>query len=647
MNFFEQQDIARRNTKRLVILLLLAVLSLIAITVLLVAGTMTFMFGYSGTYTEAPPQTLGANLFAVISWEMLAWISFIVGTVVALGGAFKQLQLRSGGRAVAEAMNGRLINLHTEDADEKKILNVVEEIAIASGTPVPPVYIIEDAAINAFAAGHTPQDAVIGITRGCIHLLTRDELQGVIAHEFSHIFHGDMRLNIRLVALLHGILLLGLIGSFLIRSTHHRSVMRSSRDKSPAALLMMGLGLVVIGYAGTFFGNIIKAAVSRQREFLADASAVQFTRNPDGIAGALKKIGSHGSRLEAEHTAEYSHMLFSQGVSTAFSALMATHPPLEQRIKRIEPRWDGTYPPLTRSDSSASPSDNTNQFHQSRQGAAIVAAAVAQASMLDASIDAIGQPSANHLAYAQQKLQAIGPELQAAAHDPFSARALIFGLLLDSNDGRRAEQWQHVEPLFTAKELLDLRALAEEAARLDSSLRLPLTELALPALKELTEDQYRVFKEGMKLLIQADKRISILEWALQRIVLHHLEPATKVSGRVYDLRECREECQILLSILAYTGAQTNDDATAAFAAATQELRFLLPLLEKAHCKMERLDQALTRLNNLKPLQKPLLLKAMANAITHDGQITVAEAELFRAIADGLDCPVPPLIPEAH
>lgn len=646
MNFFEQQDIARRNTKRLVVLLLLAVLSLIAITVIFVAGTMAIMLSPSDYSHAGQSQPFIPNLLSLITWEMLAWISFTVGTVVALGGVYKQLQLRSGGRAVAEAMNGRLINLHTDDADEKKILNVVEEIAIASGTPVPPVYIIEDAAINAFAAGHTPQDAVIGITRGCIHLLTRDELQGVIAHEFSHIFHGDMRLNIRLVALLHGILLLGLIGSFLIRSTHHRSMMRSSRDKSPAAILIMGLGLVVIGYAGTFFGNIIKAAVSRQREFLADASAVQFTRNPDGIAGALKKIGSHGSRLEAEHTAEYSHMLFSQGISTAFNALMATHPPIDKRIKRIDPRWDGTYAPLGNpggfTPSSPSAHQPTPAAASNLQGAAI-ATAITQASMLDASIEAIGQPSASHLADAQKKLQAIGPELHAAAHDPFSARALIFGLLLDSNRQRRETQWQHLEALLTAQEMGNLQPLAEEAACLDPSLRLPLTELALPALKALTSDQRQTFKDSMKLLIQADKRVTILEWALQRIVLHHLEPAPKTAGRTYDLRECRDECQILLSILAYAGAQQNEDATAAFVAATQELRFVLPLLEKQHCKMDRLDQALTRLANLKPLQKPILLKAMASAITQDGQVTIAEAELFRAIADGLDCPVPPLV----
>ena len=215
-----------------------------------------------------------------MSWEMFAGISVIVCVVILLGSLYKYIQLSGGGRSVAESMGGRLINSQTKDADERKILNVVEEMAIASGTPVPPVYLLEDDAINAFAAGHTPQDAVIGITRGCIKLLKRDELQGVVAHEFSHIFHGDMKINMRLVALLNGILLLGLMGHFLVRSTTHGAAFRSKNKSSPAAILGLGVGLIVIGYTGTFFGNLIKAAVSRQREFLADASAVKFTRNP-------------------------------------------------------------------------------------------------------------------------------------------------------------------------------------------------------------------------------------------------------------------------------------------------------------------------------------------------------------------------------
>ena len=340
MNFFEQQDKARRNTKKLILLLVLAVVSLIAITSLFFAFFFYYLESNSTGHLSAPPAGgFWVQLIHSVPPQTFVWIALGISAVVLAGSIFKYLQLQSGGRAVAQAMGGHPILANTQDLDERKILNVVEEMSIASGTCVPPVYLIEDSAINAFAAGFKPQDAVIGITRGSIKLLSRTQLQGVIAHEFSHIYHGDMRINMRLIAILHGILLLGLIGEFLLRSNTQR---RSSKNNGKGAILGFGLGLVIIGYAGTFFGNLIKAAVSRQREFLADASAVQFTRDPEGIAGALKKIGAHsmGSHLENAHAAEFSHMYFGQGINT-YLELMATHPPLDERIKRIQPYWNG------------------------------------------------------------------------------------------------------------------------------------------------------------------------------------------------------------------------------------------------------------------------------------------------------------------
>jgi len=316
MNFFEQQDIARRNTRWLVLLFALAVIALITITAFLFAGMFAWLDGGHSPYDyDAQPISFGERFINNLDWRMTGSIALLVCSVVAGSSLFKFFQLRGGGRVVAESMGGQRINSQTTNADERKILNIVEEMAIASGTPVPPVYLLEDDAINAFAAGHSPSNAVIGVTRGCIRLLNRDELQGVVAHEFSHIFHGDMRLNMRLVAILHGILIIGLIGQFLLNSARYRMAFRSSKDNSPLLIFGMGIGLLIIGYAGTFFGNMIKAAVSRQREFLADASAVQFTRNPSGIAGALKKIRHHayGSRLDNAHAAEFSHMYFSEG----------------------------------------------------------------------------------------------------------------------------------------------------------------------------------------------------------------------------------------------------------------------------------------------------------------------------------------------
>jgi Zn-dependent protease with chaperone function len=643
MNFFEQQDLAQRNTKRLIALLFAAVLSLILITTLLFAFIIFYLqSGSTNHLPESQPSGLWQGMFNALSWELLGWMTFIICGVVFLGSLYKLIQLRSGGRAVAEAMGGRLINTNASDMDEKKILNVVEEMAIASGTPVPPVYIIEDDAINAFAAGHNAQDAVIGITRGCIRLLKRDELQGVVAHEFSHIFHGDMRLNIRLVALLNGILLIGLIGQYMVRSTSHRSMFRSSRDKSPAAILGIGIALMVIGYGGTFFGNIIKAAVSRQREFLADASAVQFTRNPGGISGALKKIGGYvsGSRLESVHAAEFSHMYFSQGVSTAFNAMMATHPPLDQRIKRIEPRWDGKYPQVEITLNNARPAgDDVMQTSASQ-----FAGQQPQPSFdINTSLNHIGQPTPSHLEYAQQTLASISDELREAAHDPFSARGLIYGLLLDRNEVIREKQWELLSKETGKKESDALKKIAHQSMQLHERARLPLVELSLPTLKQLSPEQQSSFIRCLDVLIHADKKVNLMEWAINRIIIHHLK-APAVITRHHELRELRNECQLLLSVLAYAGAKNEAAATESFRIAVDNLRLAsLTLLPKSAVKIASLDDALDKLNRVKALQKPQLLKAMSQCILHDGDITVAEAELFRAFADGLDCPIPPLL----
>ncbi|HHH89125.1 MAG TPA: heat-shock protein HtpX, partial [Aliiroseovarius sp.] len=296
MDFFQHQDQARRQTALLVLFFSLAVISLVVLTNLLVM----FLFGFIDSQTLNSPD-LGGAFLARFDWQTFFGIGAVVIAVILLGSLYKIHSLSRGGDAVAEMLGGQRIVDGSGDLDRQKVLNVVEEMAIASGTPVPPVYLIDEDGINAFAAGFSPGDAVIGVTRGCIRQLNREQLQGVIAHEFSHILNGDMRLNIRLMGILHGILILGLIGYFLLRGGSHRHYyQRSSRNSGSGAILGLGLGLVVIGYTGTFFGNLIKAAVSRQREFLADASAVQFTRSNQGIAGALKRIGGSvaGSRIE-------------------------------------------------------------------------------------------------------------------------------------------------------------------------------------------------------------------------------------------------------------------------------------------------------------------------------------------------------------
>jgi Zn-dependent protease with chaperone function len=671
MNFFEHQDQARSNTRTLVILFSLAIVALIAITTAFIAGLIYYFEHHNQQRFVAIDRVDGgqtSNILQLLTPELVGAIAVVILAVVAIGSFYKLMQLSGGGDRVAASLGGRLVSPDSREPQERKLLNVVEEMAIASGTPVPPVYLMEEQGINAFAAGYSPSDAVIGVTRGCMEQLDRNQLQGVIAHEFSHILHGDMRLNIRLIGVLHGIMVIGLIGQMILRSGshrhHHHRHSTSSRDKNAAGNMVLGLGLVVIGYVGTFFGNLIKSAVSRQREFLADASAVQFTRNPEGISQALQKIGgySHGSRLGHGNAAEFSHMYFGAGIRSAMSGWMATHPPLQDRIKRIEPGWSGgwisaepdgpltsespdpeTIAPETIAPDTKAPSTeaisglapvSTSGMHESFNAEAIQL------------MDSIGNPSAKHLQQARALLQVIPEFLKDAARDPFSARAVVYALLIHDNEHGQ-KQWQQLKQRAHPVVFKHLQTVHQEIQQLSPDQKLPLLELSVPALKSLSEPQYRLFKKNLTELIKVDREVEVFEWALYRILVHALEPRKPVSGN-QSLTNLGSACQQLLSTLTWVGHTQYKDAEDAYNAAINQLGLKdLALLGDGGLSggkpsFQILDRAVRDLNRLKPLQKPALLKAMMTCIQHDGVVSRSELELFRAVADCLDCPVPPL-----
>ncbi|WXL26371.1 M48 family metallopeptidase [Ectopseudomonas mendocina] len=631
MNFFEQQEKAQRNSGRLLLLMVLAVVSLISITSLALGA----LWQFSGDRPN--PMASGAAAW-LPPLELVALVSVVIIAVVLVGSLYKWVELRKGGAVIAERLGGRLINLAPQSLEERRLLNVVEEMALASGTPVPPVYVLNDGSINAFAAGLTPQDAVIGVTQGAISQLSREELQGVIAHEFSHIFHGDMRLNTRLVAVLNGILLLGLIGDFLLSSAG-RIRSRSKKDSTVEIILTTGLVLWILGYAGTFFGSLIKAAVSRQREFLADASAVQFTRNPDSIAGALKKIGANqqGSQLVSAYAAEFSHMYFAAGIARAVSGLMATHPPLDVRIRRITPDWDGSYLSASAqaSASGGAPVDPNSAFG---------ATAFSGQSAL-ASIAAIGEPGDRHLAQARGALEQLHPALNEAVHSAVGAQVVVYGLLLDKRPEQLDKQLQALKSLISVEAHGVLLQLQDALTRLPVQLRLPVLDLAIPALKQMGEHQYANFKRALVALIRTDGRVALHEWALLRIVERNVNNQRPVNSR-YNLSELAAELSVVLTLMARTGAAREQEAEQAFAEAREVLGAELEavsFLAVTATSLEAFEQALGRLNLLKPLQKPRLLKALARCVEHDGRVEVLEAELLRAVADILDCPMPPLL----
>ncbi|WP_193092255.1 M48 family metallopeptidase [Halomonas colorata] len=646
MDFFTAQDHARRKTGQLVVLLIAAVIALIAVTTVVIAIVIHFMRDDRGSVTAD-------SLLAALSPELVAVVALGVVAFVSIGGLFKRSQLRrGGGKVVAEALGGREINPNTENANERRILNVVEEMAIASGMPVPSVYLLQETGINAFAAGFDTSDAVIGITQGAINHLSREELQGVVAHEFSHILHGDMRLNMRLISVLHGVLLIGLLGYILLRSTtsRGRSVRRNNQNnKGAVVVLALGVALAVIGYAGTFFGNWIKAAVSRQREYLADASAVQYTRNPNGIGQALIKIGSHtqGARIEASQASEYSHLFFGQGMKLGFTRLLATHPPIRQRITRVMPGWNGEF---NASFSAPAVSDVANAGDKSVVGFADIpsvhsSAATMTGASAQAAIASMGQPGPRHLANAKATLDALPARIRRATQDPYAVRALMYALLLSQDIEVRKQQLASLQQVALPDVYREVMSHAGEVLMLRDQLRLPLMELALPALKNLSVDQATHFRQCMVELINADSKVSLFEWTLYHWLVHHLGLGKKDSGAaVRKLSDLQPECQLLLNVLARAGQSDPDKINAALDAAEKELPFALSVKSEVP-DIKSLGPAVSRLRRLRPQQKPAVLQAMARCIEHSEQIKPAEAELFRVIADMLECPMPPLLIE--
>ena len=635
MNFFEHQDQARRNTGLLVLLFAVAVISLVVLTNLLLIAVLA--------YAHQIPLNDWRSVIGSFSWHSFVYIALGTCSVLLLASFCKYLELSGGGQAVAEAMGGRRINVNTRDANERKILNVVEEMAVASGTPVPPVYLFEEQGINAFAAGHDRRDAVIGITRGCVQLLERDELQGVIAHEFSHIFNGDMRLNLRLIMILHGILVIGIAGFHLLRAAayggHRR---RSDKAQSTLPLLALSAGLIAIGYIGSFCGNLIKAAVSRQREFLADASAVQFTRNPRGIGGALMKIGgsNKGSAIDSPHAAELSHLFFGQAVTPFFNGLMATHPPLQQRIRRIQPEWDGSWPQLNSvAQRTTGPTASSHETVTAFSGGA--RDANTQGRELIASV---GQPNAEGIVAARSFLQALPPPVMQAAHEPFGARALVYCLLLDENPQLRQKQWRRLEQT-SDPEVYRLARMLESPCTQAAQNRLRLLDLCLPALKELNRAQYRLFKDNLVALIHADQQLALYEWALFQIIISNLEGGQRTVSSGRDASAPKSTAQaaaLILSSIASSAASSEQQARTAFESGKAVLGIAsIQYLDYRHYGLQNLSQALALLGRLKPLQKPGLLKALCAAAAHDGVVEPIEIELIRAVADSLDCPIPP------
>jgi len=615
VDFFAQQDTARRASRWLVLWYLLAVafviLSFNVAAALLYA--LLALFGALPLAGGAPLvwtglwSTYGQALLGVPPAVHYA-VSGAVAAIVLAVTAHRMWQLSEGGPAVAALLGAHYLDRSRVAPAEARVLNVVDEMAIASGIAVPPVYLLErEDAINALVAGHSPNEAVIIVTRGAVHKLSRDELQGVMGHEFSHILNGDMALNLRLVALLAGIACFGEWGEAMVFAAAEQA-RKSAREERGEGVLGAIFGALVayIGFPGSFAAEAIKAAIARQRELLADAASVQFTRNPDGIAGALDSIRylGAGTTLRSAYVSELSHMFFAPAVVHWWA--FPTHPPLEERIRRAHPRFmredyrrtrhAGTY-----RDGRVAVLDGAGNVVKVLGGIGAVAAAATEG------------PRREHVEHARRLLERLPQALKARLASPEAAQAAVLELVSGALPGAR---------------------------RHDALL---LIELALPALRQLPQKRRDAFIAEVNRRVQADRKVTLAELVQATFLRQHLrEGAGKpIPTKFRKVDDVAGDAQAVLSLIAHA---SQGDTAAAHAKGGAILGLALPApAAVAELTSARIVEALERLRHLQPFEKPRVLKACVEAAAADGQFRLAEMELVRAVAATLDCPLPPVI----
>lgn len=642
MNFFERQTQARSQSRRLLLLFIAAVVAIISA----VTGGVFLMLRLSSDAREL--ERIGGTV-GVLSDNigLLVFTALATGLVIGAASLYRVASLRGGGVAVARAMGGREVSEDTRDPELRRLRNIVEEVAIASSLPVPAIFVLEDeAGINAFAAGYAPGDAAVAVSRGALLHLNRDELQGVVAHEFSHVLNGDMRLNIRLMGVLFGILALGVIGGRVLELT------RGGRNRDAGPIVVVALILMIVGYVGLFFGRLIKAAVSRQREFLADASAVQFTRQTHGIAGALKKIGGLqvGSKLHSAETEEVAHMLFGEGMG--FSGLFATHPPLHARIKALDPSFNSAELQRLQAQWLKQPPHGMEEDLAlgltERNRGALPARETEIELQGERVVEQIGAPDVEDFLRAGDVRAAIPPAIELALQQPERAQALLLALLLDREERMRAQQ------LHAVRELLGTEA-AEEAQLesalligLHPALRLPVLLLALGTIRHLGRVGQQRLIDAVDALIHADGELNLFEYMtgllLSRQIEDSLDPRSRARQRMVKLSDAGEAVADLLAVLAWYGHDGELEARRAYLSA---LHAVLPQMARPYASpndwQHRLDQALPVLDRIDPPGKRLLIEALVVAITHDQRVSLEEAELLRAVCAYLRCPLPPVV----
>lgn len=700
-DFFERQDVARRKTGKLVVLFVLGVLAVVGV-MNLVVGVLFVGLGVLSSVQEVSSLgehgTRSAHRKGDGSlpdlWRNYPQV-FLITTgatlaIMLIGTVYKWIALAGGGAAVARMLGGRQVDPSTRDPGERVLLDVVEEMAIASGCRVPAVYLMDsEPGVNAFAAGYTQADAVIGVTRGAVELLSRDELQGVVAHEYSHILHRDMSLNLRLMALLHGIMALAVAGYVLVRIIFEGGTSRSSRSSSGKGgagavvfilgVLALGVAMIAIGYIGVFAGKLVQAAVSRQREFLADASAVQFTRNPRGLASALNRLRGTGGRMASAQAVEAAHLMFGAVRGNWLGRLTATHPPLEERIEAIAPGFlaepgadRAAFIPSSgqgRGEASARSgfvgggpsavvgqaarsggSPATGQSWSDRDGVGLRSGSGGVGVRLEEmELAGPAMPGRRAVARAEVLIGGIPDSLKEAAHDPFSARAAVLAVLFGSHSAEaRASAVEAVTHLVGGDGTLgEARRLLPAVLELDPGARMPLIDLTLPTLRGLGVAQARAFRKALSTAVAADGEVSLFEYCLLQVVERALRQAegrpSPRGGGAAAVSVVSAEATAVLALVARADGRSARDAQRVFSTGLRSLRIPDVPLPPPDGGVMLLDRAITKLSVAAVGVRRRVLEAVANAVAVDGIVGPEEAELVRAIGAALDVAVPPVL----
>ncbi|MDO4568901.1 MAG: M48 family metallopeptidase [Planctomycetia bacterium] len=661
IDFFQQQENARKRTRWMIGAFILATIAVVAAVDVVILWLVCVA---EPSFAEAP---IGEMWLDPEFLSILGFTSLITLAIILLGTFFKTIQLSGGGETLALQLGGRRVEPSTTDFKERRLINIVQEMSLASGVPAPPVFVMDgEGGINAFAAGLSPEDAVIGVTRGALDLLKRDELQGVIAHEFSHILNGDMRINFRLIGLLHGILAIYFTGLLLIRiifefSPHAASSTISVGDDDDdnkgsglaiiLVMLLLGLVLMVIGYVGYLCGEIIKAAVSRQREFLADASAVQFTRFAPGLASALKKIGGmepDSRTFHAPAAAEASHLFFANKPSF-WDILFATHPPLRERISRLEPHFDGTFPSLsldsveyevqrevrqeqpqpTRLSNSDFSSDRENDASRDN----------------DANQDNSAPISASRMAFLASLFASSSLETRESAQSPYGAQLMIYAILLDDKREDMAQRQKGIlfrelpPPVYR-----DFEQIASEIAAQPLAQRLALADATIPVLKMLSLEQYKVFRACAKRLMEADGEIAWHEYLVQMLVIRtldihfRLQKPAQVAYYAWGAK-LRESASVVLARLAYAASNEELVVLEAYSKARKVLPFVPEqILSRDECLLPDFNASLLMLDRTSPQMKKRFLNACVQCVLADKQLSPDEFCTLYVVSAALGVP---------